>query len=449
MIPTINYTTPDGKEAADEILRRLRLDVGKLTSKDGEFARVQSVVESVINDVAGRGDVALVDAARRFDDAAFQESDLVVEADELAKAAAQTPADLLAALRRSIAQVREYQTHIMPREVGVLARDGVELGLKFTPIENVGLYVPGGKASYPSSLIMLAVPAQVAGVKRLVVCTPPRNQNSKKEGGDLLLAAAHELGIKRVFRVGGAAAIAAMAIGTKTITRVDKIAGPGNLYAQAAKRMVFGAVGIDGFFGPSEIVILADDTADAASVAADLLAQAEHDPGLCFLLTTSHALADAVKQEIDEQLKHLSREAAIVRALESGSAIITHPSMDALIELANDFAAEHVSVQVRDEKDVLSKLKNAGAIFIGAFSPVAAGDYLAGPSHCLPTNTTARFAGGISVYEFLKRTGTVRYTKSGLSKDAGSIELIASAEGLDAHAKSSTAGVRRSKRDPA
>jgi histidinol dehydrogenase len=304
--------------------------------------------------------------------------------------------------------------------------------MRFTPLDSAGLYVPGGKAAYPSSLIMLAVPAQVAGVHRIVVCTPP----SKYGRSDLVLAACHELKLTHVYRAGGAAAVAAMAIGTASIRAVDKIVGPGNLYVQLAKRALCGAVGVDGFLGPSEILTLADDTGVPDFIAADLIAQAEHDPGSCYLLTTSENLATAVSREIDRQIESRERADAIRRALASHSAIIVGPSMDELVDLANRFAAEHVNVQVQDSAAVLPKLVHAGAIFVGPYSPVAAGDYVAGPSHCLPTNTTARFSSGVSVYEFLKRSSIVRYDAAGLATDAASIIALANAEHLDGHAAS-------------
>jgi histidinol dehydrogenase len=227
-----------------------------------------------------------------------------------------------------------------------------------------------------------------------------------------------------------------MAFGTATIPTVDKIVGPGNRYVQLAKRALAGCVGIDGFLGPSEILVIADETGDPRAIAADLLAQAEHDPGSCFLLTTSDQLASRVEQEIERQKKSLSRVAAIDKALQNDSAILIDPSLDRLIDWANLFAAEHVNIQTRDDDDVLARLRHGGAIFIGPYSPVAAGDYVAGPSHCLPTNTTARFSSGISVYEFLKRSSVERYTAQGLAQDASAIITLAEAEGLDAHAAS-------------
>ena len=250
------------------------------------------------------------------------------------------------------------------------------------------------------------------------------------------MAAAHELGLSDVFRAGGAAAIAALAFGTATIAPVDKIVGPGNTYVQLAKRALAGCVGIDGFLGPSEILVLADDSANARFIAADLIAQAEHDPGSCFLLTTSAALGNAVADEIERQGRTLSRLAALQKAMRDWSAVIVGNSMDELIALADRFAAEHVNVQTRDDEAVAQKLRHGGAVFLGPYSPIAAGDYVAGPSHCLPTNTTARFTSGISVYEFLKRSSVARYEPQGLHADAEAIEALAQAEGLDGHAAS-------------
>jgi histidinol dehydrogenase len=432
MIPTLRTNDAADRQRIEDLLRRLRLDPVDVALGRGELRAEVDAVQKVLADVAQRGDDALVELSRRFDDPQFTARQLGVSTDEMAAAARRVPPEQMAAVRRSIAQVREYQAHVLPKEPQRLRRPGVELGLRFTPLDSAGLYFPGGKAAYPSTLIMLAVPAQVAGVGRIVVCSPP----GKHGKNDLVLATAHELGLTDVFRAGGAAAIAAMAFGTKTIPAVDKIVGPGNRYSQLAKRALAGCVGIDGFLGPSEILVLADDAGNPAFIAADLVAQAEHDPGSCFLLTTSETLAAAVAREIEAQSRSLRRTDALKRALADWSAIIVGHSMPELIDLANRFAAEHVNVQTRDDAAVLAKLKHAGAVFLGPYSPVAAGDYVAGPSHCLPTNTTARFSSGISVYEFLKRGSVVRYEPEGLTRDAASIIAIADAEGLDGHAAS-------------
>jgi histidinol dehydrogenase len=432
MIPV--FQLDSDRQQIERLLAKLRLDPVEMALNSGERAQQAADVQKILADVAQRGDDAVAELARRFDDPAFTANQIRITPEQMREGARRVPAEQLDAIRHAIAQLREYQTHMMPQPKAPLVREGVELGMRFTPLDSIGLHVPGGKASYPSSLIHLAVPAQVAGVKQIVVCTPP----SRYGRSDLVLATYAELGITEAFRAGGPAAIAAMAFGTQTIPRVDKIVGPGNVYVQLAKRALAGCVGIDGFLGPSEILTLADETGHADFIAADLIAQAEHDPGSCYLLTTSKALADAVASELARQTTILGRSAAIKTALRDRSAIIVDPSMDRLIELANRFACEHVNLQTRDDDAVLSNLKHAGAVFVGPYSPVAAGDYVAGPSHCLPTNTTARFTSGISVYEFLKRASVERYTEQGLARDAKATVTLANAEHLDGHAASVT-----------
>ncbi len=292
MIPVLQLSADANR--IEQILRALRLDTIDTDLNVGERAKQAAAVQEILADVAKRGDNAVAEVARKFDDPNFTADQIRITPDEMRDGAKKVPADQLAAIRRSIAQLREYQSAMMPQTKKPLVRDGVELGMRFTPLDSVGLHVPGGKAAYPSSLIHLAVPAQVAGVKKIVACTPP----SKYGRSDLMLATYQELGLTEVFRAGGAAAIGAMAFGTKTIPRVDKIVGPGNIYAQLAKRALAGCVGIDGFLGPSEILVLADETGHADFIASDLIAQAEHDPGSCFLLTTSSALAEQVVKEL-------------------------------------------------------------------------------------------------------------------------------------------------------
>ena len=432
MIPLLTLSDPSDAARVEAIVARLRLDPRDLALGGGHRAEIGKAVAETLADVAARGDAALVDAARRFDDPAFDAASLRVTPDEMAAAHGRLEPALRDAVTRSIEQVRQYQSHVMPVSPPAVLRGGLTMGLRYTPLDSVGVYFPGGRASYPSSLIMLAVPAIVAGVKRVVVCTPP----SKFGNSDVVLATAHAIGITEMYRMGGPAAVGALAFGTTTVAAVDKIVGPGNAYVQTAKRAVAGAVGIDGYLGPSEILTLADDSADAACVAADLIAQAEHDPGSCFLLTTSRSFADAAVAQIETQLADRRRADAIVRALRDDSMIVVDPSMDRLLALANRIACEHVSLQVKDAGSVLAGLRHGGAVYVGRWSPVAAGDYVAGPSHCLPTNTTARFASGISVHEFLKRTSVVRYDEASLRADAPAITALATAEHLDAHAAS-------------
>lgn len=432
MIPVLDLSVPADRQRVRDCLSRLRLSARDLALERGPLAEAGRSVREIVADVAERGDAALVDAARRFDDPDFDVGQLRVERAEMLAALERTPPPLRAALERSIGQVEEYQQAFLPRQPQWLIRGGAVLGMRFTPVDSAGLYFPGGKASYPSSLVMLAVPARVAGVKRLAVCTPP----SKYGRNDVVLAAAALLELDEVYRCGGPAAIAALALGTESIPAVDKIVGPGNTYVQLAKRLVSGAVGIDGYLGPSEIVVIADDSAHPPSVAADLLAQAEHDPGSCFLLTTSRVLAEEVVRQVAAQLASLKRSEAIRRSLRDDSAIVVGDSIEQLTDLAGEFAAEHVSVQTANDDAVVARLRHAGAVFLGRWSPVAAGDYLAGPSHCLPTNTTARFSSGISVFEFLKRTSVVRYDQPTIAADAPHVEALALAERLDAHARS-------------
>ncbi|MCC6239461.1 MAG: histidinol dehydrogenase [Phycisphaerales bacterium] len=432
MIALLRLSDADDQARVEKLLARLRLDPAGVALQRGERAKMAAAVQTILADVAQRGDEAIVDSARQFDDPNFTAGQIRVTAQEMAEAATRVPADQLAAIRRSIAQVRQYQTHVMPKPIAPLKRPGVELGIRYTPLDSAGLYFPGGKASYPSSLIMLAVPAQVAGVKQIVVTTPP----SRYGRSDLVLATAAELGLEHVYRAGGAAAIGAMAFGTGTIPAVDKIVGPGNSYVQLAKRALAGCVGIDGYLGPSEVLVIADETGRADFIAADMIAQAEHDPGSSFLLTSSPELADQVATQLKAQTAQRQRSEAIEKALTSSSAIIVGSSLDELIDLANRFAAEHVNVQTRDNDAVLAKLKHAGAVFVGPYSPIAAGDYVAGPSHCLPTNTTARFTSGVSVYSFLKTMSVERYDAIGLAADAPHIVSLAQAEGLEAHGHS-------------
>ena len=427
-MPVLHLDDAEDRRRVETLVAGLRLDPRDLFKDD----QATAAVRATLADVAQRGDAALVDAARKYDDPEFTADQIVVTPSEMADAAERVPAELMDALRRSIEQVREYQRHILPHDAMPLKRGGLELGLRHTPLDSAGCYFPGGKAAYPSSLIHLVVPAQVAGVKQIVAATPP----SKYGKSDLVLAAGHELGLASMIRAGGAAAVAAMAFGTDSVPAVDKIVGPGNRYVQIAKRLVSGGVGVDGFLGPSEVVVFADDTAEPAYVAADLMAQAEHDPGSCFLLTSDPHLPAKVVAEIRKQLPDLSRREAIERALHDGSAIIWSADVEALYALANRIAPEHLNVQTSDPESDLAHLRHAGCVFVGRFSPVAAGDYLAGPSHCLPTNATARFGGGVSVFEFLKRTGVVRYDHHGLSEDADAVIRLAEAEGLDAHANS-------------
>jgi histidinol dehydrogenase len=345
-------------------------------------------------------------------------------------------------LEKSIEHVAAYQKHIMPVEPKALTLDGAELGLRWTPMQRVGLAVPGGKAAYPSSVIMLAVPALAAGVPAdgiSIVTPPPTRKPEGGGGGDvnpLVLATCALVGVENVFRIGGAQAIAALAFGTQTVPAVDFIAGPGNRYTQLAKQQLIGRVGIDGFYGPSEIVVLADNTASPTRIALDLIAQAEHDPGRCFLVTWSANMIEAVNAQIAVHGERCKRKEAIERSLANESAAILVRNEDAAVEVVNRLAAEHVNVAVAKPMLLMPKLKHGGAFFIRDDSPVAAGDYYAGPSHSLPTGTTARFSSGVSVYTFLRRSSTVWYHDALTEETMNAIARFAEAEGLEAHAES-------------
>ncbi|HEY0007513.1 MAG TPA: histidinol dehydrogenase, partial [Tepidisphaeraceae bacterium] len=354
MIPILHLDSPEDAARVRQIVQRLRLDPKDLALSRGHRAEQVRTVQTLLEQVAERGDAAVVEIARQFDDPDFQLHQLRVTTEEMAAASGRLEPDLRAALRRSIDQVRQYQTHVMPQPKPPLQHNGRTLGMRWTPLDSAGVYFPGGKASYPSSLIMLAVPAMTAGVKRIVVCTP----GSRFGRSDVVMAAAHEVGITEMYRVGGVAAVAALAFGTESVQPVDKIVGPGNSYVQLAKRAVAGCVGIDGYLGPSEILTLADDTADAAYIAADLLAQAEHDPGSCFLLTTSEAMAQRVKSEVQRQLASLKRIAAIEKALREESMIVVASDMSPLIDLVNEIACEHINLQTADDEKILSQLRH-------------------------------------------------------------------------------------------
>jgi histidinol dehydrogenase len=390
-------------------------------------------VESIIDDVRTRGDEALVDYAARFDGYHQRVSELRVSVGTLERTASQVDAKLLAALDEAIRNVKSFHEHERQQSWEIETEQGVRLGQRITPIECVGLYVPGGSAAYPSSVVMNVVPAQVAGVTRIVVATPPRSLQENPAIAATLL----QLGVKEVYAVGGAQAIAALAYGTETVPRVDKITGPGNRYVAVAKKLVFGSVGIDSMAGPSEVVIIADDTARADFLAADMLAQAEHaEDASSVLITTSDKLAGKVAAEVARQMERLPRRATIEESLNRYGAIIVVRDLDEACTIANELAPEHLEIVARDDEAVAERVRHAGAIFFGSYTPEAVGDYFAGPNHVLPTAGAARFASALSVYDFVRRTSTLRYSREALQRSAEKIATLAKAEGLDAHARS-------------
>jgi histidinol dehydrogenase len=390
-------------------------------------------VAAIIEEVRQHGDAALIDYTARFDGVRLERSGLRVDEETLRRSAARTDASVLNALRESIKRVRAFHEHEREQSWEVLTEGGVRLGQRITPIERAGLYVPGGTASYPSSVVMNVVPAQVAGVERIVVVTPPRTLQETPAVAAALL----ELSVTEVYQVGGAQAIAALAYGTETLPRVDKITGPGNKYVAAAKKLVFGAVGIDSIAGPSEVVVIADETARADYIAADLLAQAEHgEDASAVLLTTSDKLAGEVAVAVSQQLEDLPRRSIVQASLARYGAIIVLEDMTEACDIANLLAPEHLEIIARDEEGIARRVRHAGAIFFGAHTPEAVGDYFAGPNHVLPTGGASRFSSALGVYDFVRRTSLLRYSPDEMAHTARDIAALAHAEGLDAHARS-------------
>ncbi len=393
----------------------------KIDSKENEQLR------SIVEDVMNRGDTAVSEYTEKFDGVKLTPEQFKINRNDLVKAHKTIDAELLDSLRKAIENVREYQREIF---IGNFKHQGI----KYTPIKRVGLCVPGASAPLPSSVIMTAVPAQVAGVKEIAVVSPPRYKDSIHP---VILAVCYELGITEVYRIGGAHAIAALASGTNTIRKVYKIVGPGNQWVQMAKREVFGLVDIDSVAGPSEVLIIANDKANPAWVAADMLSQAEHAPGSAVLFTNSQDLAEKVLNELKHQVQQLNRAEETINCLKKYSAIAVFENIEKVINDVNDFAPEHLEIQCgARSREIADRIENAGAIFIGDYSPVAVGDYWAGPSHTLPTGMTARFFSALSANDFIKATSIIEYDKKKLAASAADIIRLAEAEGLDAHAKS-------------
>lgn len=399
----------------------------------GLDSELMKQVESIIDEVRRRGDAALLDYAARFDGYVMQPSELRIGEQELHRIATNVDPNVLEGLREAITNVRRFHEHERQESWEIETEYGVRLGQRITPIERVGLYVPGGTASYSSSVVMNVVPAQVAGVKRIVVVTPPRSLRENPAVAGALC----QLGVSEVYAVGGAQAIAALAYGTETVPRVDKITGPGNRYVAAAKKLVFGTVGIDSIAGPSEVAIIADDTARAEFVAADLLAQAEHAEDACaILVTTSERLANDVAAEVSRQAESLSRRAIIEKSLRQYGAILLVNDLDEACAIVNSLAPEHLEIVTAADETVAARILHSGAIFFGPYTPEVVGDYLAGPNHVLPTAGAARFSSALGVYDFVKRTSVLRYSREALRHSAEKIATLAKAEGLDAHVRS-------------
>ena len=393
---------------------------------------VAGVVSDIIADVRARGDAALRDYARKFDKAELNA--LEVTKEEIESALSQVDPALLDILNRAAANIRRFHSRQVRSSFIINDQPGIIIGQKVIPLDRVGLYVPGGTAAYPSTVLMDSIPAKIAGVGELIITTPPRPDGTVNP---VILAAAQVAGVDRVFKTGGAQAVAALAYGTESVPRVDKIVGPGNAFVAEAKRQVFGQVAIDMIAGPSEILIVADDRTNAAWCAADLLSQAEHDKlASAVLVTDSAELARAVQAEIERQLPLLEREEIARASIENNGKIIVAPSLEQAIEIANEIAPEHLELCVDSPFDWLDRIRHAGSVFLGRFCPEALGDYFAGPNHTLPTSGTARFSSPVSVDDFVKKSQYTYYTRGALSAVAPDIARFARAEGLTGHAAS-------------
>lgn len=396
----------------------------------GEFeGRVNAIIEEVRNN----RDQAVFNYTKQFDGADINAGNILVTEEEIAEAYKQVDTTLLAVIRKSLVNIKKYHEKQVQNS-WFTTEDGIILGQKVTALATVGVYVPGGKAVYPSSVLMNVLPAKVAGVDRIVMCTPPGKDGKVYPS---TLVAAKEAGVDEIYKVGGAQAIAAMAFGTESVPKVDKIVGPGNIYVALAKKAVFGYVSIDSIAGPSEILVLADETANPRYVAADLLSQAEHDEmASAILITTSQKLAEEVSAEIDQFVAELSRKEIIQKSLDNYGYILVADNMEEAIDTVNAIASEHMEIVTADPFHVMTKIRNAGAIFIGEYSSEPLGDYFAGPNHVLPTNGTAKFFSALSVDDFIKKSSIISYSREALEKVHKDIEQFAECEKLTAHANS-------------
>ena len=421
-------------------IQRLDQDTKKNLLEDllkrspNQYSAYEKDVAKILEDVKRKGDEALFGYTARFDGAHLDAETVRVTEQEIQEAYDQVDEELLGIIRRALHNIRTYHEKQRQNSWFDSRPDGTILGQKVTALARVGVYVPGGKAAYPSSVLMNIAPAKAAGVDEIIMVTPP-DKNGKVT--PTTLVAAKEAGADVVYKIGGAQAIGALAYGTKSIPKVDKIVGPGNIYVALAKKAVYGHVSIDAIAGPSEILVIADDSANPSYVAADLLSQAEHDElASAILVTTSEELADAVSKEVDRFTAQLSRKEIIQKSLDNYGYILIAESMDEAISIANEIASEHLEIQTKNPYDVMTKIRNAGAIFIGEYSSEPLGDYFAGPNHVLPTNGTAKFFSPLSVDDFIKKSSIIAYSKEALEKVHEDIESFAAAERLTAHANS-------------
>lgn len=416
------------KQSQEELLELLK---GR---NPASYTSQQAAVDEIIANVREKKDEAVFLYEKQFDHCELSRESLRVTKAEIEEAYRELDPEFIEVMKRAAENIRAYHEKQKVNSWITTKEDGTILGQKVTPIEVSGCYVPGGRAVYPSSVLMNIIPAKVAGVPKIIMCTPP-NAEGKAPAGSLV--AADIAGADEIYKVGGAQAIAAMAYGTETIPKADKITGPGNIYVALAKKACFGITGIDSVAGPSEILVIADETADPRYIAADLLSQAEHDPlASAILLTTSKVFAEQVSAEIDRFLETLSRAEIIRESLDNYGYAFVGETMDDMIEAANAIASEHMEIVTKDAFEVMTKIKNAGAIFLGSYSSEPLGDYYAGPNHILPTNGTARFFSPLGVDQFIKKTSIISYSKEALERIHEDIELFAANEGLTAHANS-------------
>ena len=429
-------TAGDKKMKIVELSEENKKEVQKniLQRSPSTFGTQEASVRSIIEDIKARGDEAVFEYTKKFDRAEITGSNFQVTEEEIRAAYKEVPPELLDVVRKALVNIRSFHEKQKQNSWITTTEKGTILGQKITPMQRVGVYVPGGKAAYPSSVLMNIVPAKVAGVEEVIMTTPC---NAEGKVNPVVLVAANEAGADRIFKVGGAQAIAALAFGTESIPKVDKIVGPGNIFVALAKKAVYGNVSIDSVAGPSEILVLADETANPRYVAADLLSQAEHDEmASAVLVTTSEDLARKVSAEVDGFLKILSRREIIQKSLDNFGRILVTRNRQEAIDAANEFAPEHLEIVMRDAFEVMTKIRNAGAIFIGEYSSEPLGDYFAGPNHILPTSGTARFFSPLSVDDFVKKSSIIHYSREALKEIHKDIEQFAKCEQLTAHANS-------------
>jgi len=415
-------------------LDQAQTELKRLSSRTTQIQQgeARERVEAILAAVRDRGDVAIADFTERFD--GFRPEPMAVSPEALEQAWTSLPTNLRDALELAHRRIADFHQRQRPADLAVTGPHGEQLGRRWRPVERAGLYVPGGRAAYPSTVLMNAVPARVAGVKDVVICSPAGRDGAVNQ---VVLAAAHLAGVKTVFRLGGAQAVAAMAYGSESVAKVDVISGPGNLYVTLAKQAVYGQVAIDSLAGPSEVLVIADHSAKPDQVAADLLAQAEHDPlAAAVLITTDPALADGINAAVAEQLADHPRQEICEAALRDWGLVVVCDDLESCARLSDSFAPEHLELLVERPEPLADRIQNAGAIFLGPWSPEAVGDYLAGPNHTLPTCGAARFSGALSVETFMRHTSLIGFNRAALEATGSAVQELATSEGLHSHAES-------------